>query len=326
MEVSYINSKSFKIVSRFYVIYGDYEPIYVGYTNRTVKQRFKEHEKDKDFSDYENVEVKELIKEKLSFDFTWDYEQTCRNADEVSLREGRLVQQYGTQDSVFQRAIGGGQTWASEKWFVESNKDNPKFVGMSGTEIKIRIKKEKAISLDIHNFVSNMKTQSQVDIYNFVNHMKYQYRADIYGFVNHMKSQYRVDVCSFVSNMNYHCQIDIGSFVNSMDSQYQIDIRNFINNMESRYQIDISNFGNHIKPQYQVDIGVLVNSMKPQYKIDIGSFINTMKPQYQIDISHFVSHMMYQYQADVNNFVVLMNPNYKIDISNFVNNMKWREQ
>ena len=164
-------SKTFKITSRFYVIYGDYDPIYVGYTNRTVRQRFKEHKEDKDFSEYENVDVKELVDEKLSFDFTWDYEQTCRNADKVSLREGQLVQQYDTQDSVFQKADGGGQTWAVEKWFVKYNKDNPRFADMSGSEIKSRIEKEKIVSANIYSFVNDMKPQYQVDIRNFVSNM-----------------------------------------------------------------------------------------------------------------------------------------------------------
>ena len=64
-------SKTFKITSRFYVIYGDYDPIYVGYTNRTVRQRFREHKEDKDFSEYDNVEVKELVDEKLNYEQTY---------------------------------------------------------------------------------------------------------------------------------------------------------------------------------------------------------------------------------------------------------------
>ena len=162
----------FKINSRFYVIYGDGTPIYVGYTNRTVKQRFKEHKISKDFSDFDEVRVKELKKEKLVYEFTWDYEQTCKNADEVSLREGQLVQKYETQDSIYQRALNGGQTWASEKGFVKSNRNSPKFRGMSGTQIKDRIKIEKEVQVDIGNFVSSMKPQYQVDIGNFVNNMK----------------------------------------------------------------------------------------------------------------------------------------------------------
>lgn len=213
------NSKSFKIVSRFYVIYGDGVPIYVGYTNRTVKQRFVEHKHDKDFSEYDSVESIELKDQKMSFDFTWDYNETCRNAEKVSKREEYLVNKYCTQDTCYQKAVGGGQTWAFEKWFVETNEDNPKFAGMSGAEIKARIEKEKIVSTDIHSFVNHMIPQYQVDINNFVNDMKPQYQVDISGFINHMKPQY---------------QVDIYNFINNMKPQYQVDIHNFINHMKWR--------------------------------------------------------------------------------------------
>ena len=237
----------FKITSRFYVIYGDHRPVYVGYTNRPVRKRFKEHKKDKDFSDYENVEVKELVDERLSFDFTWDYKRTCENADKVSFREGQLVQKYGTQDSVFQKADGGGQTWAIEKWFIKSNKDNPRFANMSGAEIKSRIEKEKIVSADIYNFVSNMEPQ---------------YQADIYSFVRHMENQYQVDISGFVKDMN---------------PQYKIDIGNFVNNMNPQYQVDITNFANRIKPKYKVDISSFVKDMKPQFRVDVSNFVNHIK-------------------------------------------------
>ena len=206
----------FKITSRFYVIYGDGVPIYVGYTNRTVKQRFSEHKISKDFSDYEDVHVEELNEEKLVYEFTWDYGQTCKNSDEVSLREGQLVQKYGTQDSIYQKADGGGNTWASEKWFVKSNRNNPKFLGMSGTQIKNRIKVEKGVQGDVYNFVKDMKPQYQLDICNFVNHMKPQYQVDIGSFVTDMKPQYQIDIGHFVSHMEPRYQLDIGNFVSNM--------------------------------------------------------------------------------------------------------------
>ncbi|QBJ03444.1 hypothetical protein HWC08_gp094 [Lactobacillus phage 521B] len=266
----------FKITSRFYVIYGDGIPIYVGYTNRTVKQRFREHKEDKDFSDYE-VRVEELKEEKLVYEFTWDYSQTCKNADEVSLREGRLVQKYNTQNSIYQKADAGGQTWASEKWFVKSNKDNPKFRGMSGTQIKGRIKTEKEVQVDIGSFVNHMQPQYQTDIGNFVNNMKPQYQTDIGSFVNHMQPQYQVDIDSFVSRMKPQYQTDIGNFVNNMKYQYQKDIQDFVSNMKPQYQTDIGNFVNNMKYQYQTDIQDFVSHMKPQYQTDIGNFVNNMK-------------------------------------------------
>lgn len=182
-------SKTFKITSSFYVIYGDYEPIYVGYTNRPVRQRFREHKEDKDFSDYENVEVKDLADEKLTFDFTWDYDQTCRNADEVSNREADLVKKFNTQDSVFQKADGGGQTWAAEKGFVKSNKENPRFYGMSGAEIKACLKEEKIVSVWLGSFVNHMRPVEERWLHNFVNNMRPVEEVWLNNFVGHMKNK-----------------------------------------------------------------------------------------------------------------------------------------
>jgi len=125
----------FKIKSIFYVIYGDCVPIYVGYTNRTVKQRFAEHKRSKDFSDYDTVEVKELKDQELSFDFTWDLDAINGDADIVSKREMSLIQQFNSQNSCFQKAFGGGQNWSNVKYFVLSNKDNPKYKKMNGKEV-----------------------------------------------------------------------------------------------------------------------------------------------------------------------------------------------
>lgn len=143
------------IKSKFYLIRGDGKPIYVGFTNRTIKQRFSEHKKDKDFGDYDKVTIEKL--DELSYDFTWDEDILYKNANEVSVREAQLVLEYGTQDSKYQKAVGGGQVWLYEKWFVKTNKDNPKFMGMSGDEIEewttLENDRLKKLSVYIHNTI-----------------------------------------------------------------------------------------------------------------------------------------------------------------------------
>ena len=177
----------FKITSRFYVIYGDGNPIYVGYTNRTVRQRFTEHKESKDFSAYKKVQVKELKKEKLTYDFTWDYGQICKNADEVSLREAQLVQKYNTQKSVFQKADGGGQTWASEKYFVKSNKNNPRFTGLSGEEIKRLLGRDKRIALWLSSFVNDQRPMKEFWLRSFVGNQSPMKEVWLHNFVSHQK-------------------------------------------------------------------------------------------------------------------------------------------
>lgn len=100
------------IKSKFYLIRGDDEPICVGFTNRPIKQRFTEHRADKDFSGYANITVEKL--DELDYEFTWDEGILYKNANEVSVREAQLVLEYGTQDSKYQKEIGGGQVWSYE--------------------------------------------------------------------------------------------------------------------------------------------------------------------------------------------------------------------
>lgn len=139
------------IKSKFYLIRGDGKPIYVGFTNRPIKERFAEHKADKDFSVYENITIEKL--DELDYEFTWDEDILYKNANEVSVREAQLIVEYVTQDSRYQKAIGGGQVWSYEKWFVKTNKDNPKFVGMSGIEIEEYIKLEHDRIQKLRNYI-----------------------------------------------------------------------------------------------------------------------------------------------------------------------------
>jgi len=289
--VSYIKGKSFKIISRFYVIYGDYEPIYVGYTNRTVKQRFKEHKADKDFSEYDSVEVKELVDEKLRFDFTWDYEQTCKNADKVSLREGQLVQQYGTQDSMFQKADGGGQTWAAEKWFVKSNKNNPRLTGLSGVEIKRLLKEEKVVSVWLNSIVGNMKPDGEIWLGNFVNDMEPIEKVWLHNFVCHMKPVEKIWLNSFICHMRPTEEEWLGHFVESMNPVEKAWLNSFTNNMRIVEERWLRDFVGHMKPIENVWLGSFISDIKPVEEIWLGSFISNMKKVEEIWLGHFVGHM-----------------------------------
>ena len=158
------------IKSKFYLIRGDGEPIYIGFTNRPIKQRFTEHKADKDFSGYEKVTIEKL--DELNYEFTWNEDILYKNANEVSVRENQLIIEYGTQNSKYQKAIGGGQVWTYEKWFVRNNGDNPKFLGMSEIEIESWIADERAIDVYLDNFVNNMKNPVDVYLSSFVGNMK----------------------------------------------------------------------------------------------------------------------------------------------------------
>lgn len=177
-----------QLISRFYLITLRGQPVYVGYTNRPIKQRFTEHKHDKDFGDV-NPEIKLL--DTLSFNFSWDISVIDDYAQQVDDRERELIVKYGTQDSVYQKAIGGGQTWADVKHFVRTNHDNPKFTGLADDEILTLIAWENKVRRYMQSFVSHMDDPVAIYMQNFVSRMNDPVAIYMQNFVSHMTTQWR---------------------------------------------------------------------------------------------------------------------------------------
>jgi len=224
----------FKITSRFYVIYGDGIPIYVGYTNRTVKQRFSEHKKSKDFSDFDEVRVEELKKEKLVYEFTWDYEQTCENADEVSKKEAKLVEKFGTQDSEFQKADGGGEVWNNIKHFVLSNQNNPKYKGMPNSDIKRLLDRDKRVGVWLKSFVNNQRPGKEVWLSNFVGHQLPVEEVWLSHFISSQRPGKEVWLSNFVGNQRPNKEIWLSNFVGNQRPRKEAWLSNFVNNQKEK--------------------------------------------------------------------------------------------
>lgn len=153
--------------SNFYLIKVDNTPVYIGYTNRNIKTRFREHLHDKDFGDGE-VTVEEL--DSLSFPFTWDINLINQYAKEVSKRETSLIAEYGTATSVWQKGINGdigGQVWANVKNFVRTNRDNPKFISVDEEDIIELIAYQKKVKQELQTVIGNTipkETQRLTDV------------------------------------------------------------------------------------------------------------------------------------------------------------------
>ena len=236
-----------KIVSRFYVIYGNNAPIYVGYTNRTVKQRFNEHQKYKDFSSYSKVEVKEV--DRLEFDFTWDMIQVNDNARKVSDRESELINQYGTTNSIYQRGLGsiqGGQTWASVKGFVHSNKDNPKYIGMSDNEVAKYFIEYHNNRYKIKAFVGSFKNPQSVKLSGFVKNYKDDRISKLSHFVSNYKNPQSAKLSGFVKNYKDDRISKLSHFVSHYKNPEVIKLANFVTHYRSVEYSKLANFiGNY---------------------------------------------------------------------------------
>ena len=222
----------FKIKSKFYVIYGDGVPIYVGFTSRTVKQRFLEHKKSKDFYDYNEVKVKELKEDELDFDFTWDYNIVESEANKVSQREAELVRKFGTQNSEFQKANGGGTVWNNIKYFVLSNQDNPKYRGMNGTEIHAYLESRKKEMRILGNFIGNIRYSSKIILIGFLGNMHYPSASILGSFIHHIDYPSKIILSNFVSRVNYPSKSILSNFIGNIGYPSKGILKSFIGNMK----------------------------------------------------------------------------------------------
>jgi len=218
----------FKIKSKFYVIYGDGVPIYVGFTSRTVSQRFLEHKKGKDFSDYDEVKVKELKEDELDFDFTWDYSIVENEANKVSQKESELVKKFGTQNSEFQKANGGGVVWNHIKYFVLTNKNNPKYKGMSGSEIHEYLENRKKEMVILGNFICNMRYPSRIILIGFLGNMRHPSTSILGSFIGHICEPSTSILSNFIGNMHYPSKIILGSFISGVNHPSKVILHSFI--------------------------------------------------------------------------------------------------
>jgi len=236
------------IKSKFYLIKGNDAPIYVGFTNRPIKQRFAEHKADKDFSDYEKVTIEKL--DELDYDFTWNEDILYKNANEVSLREAQLVLEYGTQDSKYQKAIGGGQVWNYEKWFVRTNKDNPKFVEMSGDEIEKYVELENDRIQKLHNYVARTEPI------------------------------YLIKQKSYISNTMPSYLIKQKSYIGLTVPIYFTKQKNYINDTIPSYLRKQKNYISNTIPAYLNRQKIYIKDTIPSYLREQKNYINDTIPSY----------------------------------------------
>lgn len=218
-----------KIISRFYLITIDNKPVYVGYTNRTVKQRFREHVKDKDLP--EKSEVKQI--DKLEFDFTWDIDKVYDNANLISKREGELILKYKTQDSIYQKGLCdklGGQTWSSVKCFVYSNKDNPKYKGMSSQELLEYLDNYRKHMAKLHNFIIHYQDPRLYKLQAFISNYKDPRLVRLYNFISHYKDPRLNMLCGFISSYKDPRLTKLYSFITHYQDLRLTKLSNFIVN------------------------------------------------------------------------------------------------
>ena len=233
-----------KIVSRFYLITLDNKNIYVGYTNRPIKERFREHVKDKELP--KEATVKQI--DKLEFEFTWDMAVVNENAKQVSDRESRLIAEYGTGSSKYQKGLRdnlGGQTWASVKAFVHSNKDNPQYEGMDSQELLTYLDSYRKRLIKLRGFINHYRDPRLDKLSNFISH----YPGDpklkkISHFVSNYRDPRFQKLNSFISHYKDPRLDKLSSFVSNYKDPRLDKLHNLVSNYKDIRLYKLSTFIN----------------------------------------------------------------------------------
>ena len=235
-----------KIVSRFYLITLDNKNIYVGYTNRQIKERFREHVKDKELP--KEAMVKQI--DKLEFEFTWDMVQVNENAKRVSKRENELIAEYRTSSSFYQKGLRdnlGGQTWASVKAFVHSNKDNPQYRWMDSQELLAYLDSYRKCMNKLSHFISNYKDPRLTKLSNFVNHYKDPRFIKLSSFVSSYKDPRLFKLSHFITRYKDIRLDKLSTFISHYKDPKLDKLRNFIGSYKDPRLSKLSHFISHYK-------------------------------------------------------------------------------
>ena len=293
----------FKIRSRFYVIYGDGKPIYVGYTNRTIHQRFVEHKRSKDFSDYDEVRVEELKKDELDLDFSWDYSIIENEADKVSKKEAELVKKFGTQDSEFQKADGGGEVWTHIKYFVLSNKDNPKYNKMNGREIHEYLKDRKKEIVILDSLVGRIKHPSKVILEDFINHIEYPNKVILKSFISRVQYPSKVILKNFIKNVEYPSKVILNSFVGRFQYPSKVILDHFVGHIEYSSKVILHTFISRVRYPNKVILSDFIKNVEYPSKVILKSFISRAQRSNKVILSDFIKNIKRPSKVILDNFV-----------------------
>lgn len=265
-----------KIISNFYLIRVGGKPSYVGYTNRSIETRFKEHLKDKDFGEG-LVELENLGS--LEYSFTWDEKLINTYSREVSNKETNLIIQYGTQDSVWQKGFSGnlgGQTWNNIKYFIRTNRDNPKFRGLPEEAILSYLDTSDNVFRYLKSFINRMDDPVTLYMKDFVNHMDDPISAYMKNFVKNMDDPVSLYMKDFIKDMNDSVWLYMKDFVKNMDDPVSIYMKNFVTSMDDPVSTYMKGFVHHMDDHVSVYMKNFVNHMNDPVAIYMGSFASNM--------------------------------------------------
>ena len=278
-----------KIVSRFYLITLADKNIYVGYTNRPIKERFREHVKDKELP--KEATVKQI--DKLEFEFTWDMVQVNENAKRVSKRENELIAEYGTSSSKYQKGLRdnlGGQTWASVKGFVHSNKDNPQYRGMDSQELLAYLDNYRKRMEKLSHFISNYQDLRLTKLSNFITNYKDPRLDRLKAFISNYKDPRLDKLRNFITDYKDPRLTKLHNFIIHYKDPRLDKLQSFISRYRDYRVQKLANFITDYKdPRLSKLSGFITNYKDPRLD-KLRNFITHYQDPRLTKLSNFISN------------------------------------
>ena len=265
-----------KIVSRFYLITLDNKNIYVGYTNRPIKERFREHVKDKELP--KEATVKQI--DKLEFEFTWDMVQVNENAKLVSKRENELIAEYGTGSSVYQKGLRdnlGGQTWASVKAFVHSNKDNPQYTGMDSQELLVYLDSYRKRMNKLSSFIGNYRDIRLAKLASFISHYKDPRLSKLSNFISSYKDPRLSKLSHFIGSYKDPRLDKLHNFISRYKDPKLYKLQAFITNYKDPRLTKLSHFISHYQDPRLSKLSHFISNYRDPRLDKLHNFISRYK-------------------------------------------------
>ena len=264
--------------SNFYLIRVNNTPVYIGYTNRPIKTRFREHLRDKDFGDGK-VSVESLGS--LSFDFTWDITLINQYAEEVSDRETELIAEYGTGDSVWQKGTSGrvgGQTWSDIKHFVMTNKNNPKFKNMSEEVILELFEYQHKMIKHLKNVINSTKPLEDTRLKNVINSTKPLEDTRLKNVINHTKPLEDIRLKNAINNTNPLEDTRLKNVITSTKPLEDTRLKHVISNTKPLEDTRLKHVVTHTNPLEDTRLKNVITHTNPLEDTRLKHVISNTKP------------------------------------------------
>ena len=263
--------------SNFYLIRVNNTPVYIGYTNRPIKTRFREHLRDKDFGD---GEVTQESLGSMPFDFTWDINLINQYAKEVSDRETSLIAEYETGDSVWQKGTSGragGQTWSDIKHFVMTNKNNPKFKNMSEEVILELVEYQHKMIKHLKSVINSTKPLEDIRLKNVINHTKPLEDTRLKSVINSTKPLEDTRLKHVISNTKPLEDIRLKNVINHTKPLEDIRLKNVITSTKPLEDTRLKSVISNTKPLEDRRLKSVITSTKPLEEIRLNNVITGTK-------------------------------------------------